>query len=54
MGKQANFVHLAEDDPHEERARLGIVLLVRLEDVASVLEQVGRDGGGDARPVEAG
>ncbi len=43
-----------EDHAHEEAAGLGIVELLRVEDVAAGLEQQAGDGGNDARTVGAG
>ena len=43
-----------EDNAGEEPAGLGIVELMRLEDVATVREQLGTYTGDDTRPVRAG
>ncbi len=43
-----------EDDPHEEIAGLGVVELLRVENVAAALEKAGRDFGDDAGAVGAG
>ena len=42
-----------EDDPHEEAGRLGVVELMRFEDVATALEEVGRDRRHEAGAVRA-
>jgi hypothetical protein len=43
-----------EDDAHEEHPALLIVILLRVDDIGAVIEQIGRNGGDDPRPVGAG
>ena len=43
-----------ERHAHEEQARPDVVELLRVEDVAALLEQIGRHGRHDPRPVGAG
>ena len=42
-----------EDDPHEERPRRGVLVLLRLAHVEPALKDARRDRGDDPRPVPA-
>ena len=42
-----------EQDPHEKAARLYVIELLRIPDIASGLEQVAGDGRHNSRPVPA-
>jgi len=54
LGDRASGVGPVEHQPHEEPVGLGIVELLRLENIAAVLEQMGGDRGHDAGTVRAG